>query len=343
MAEFGKCLFGCLPSFYEKSKPALAMIIVQICFAGLNILSKIALNQGMSHYVLIFYRQLFATIATAPVAYILERKTRPKLTIRIFGEIFICSFLGISLNMNFYYTGLSYTTATFSTALLNLVPAITFLMAIVFRMERLSIRSLASQAKIVGTLVCVSGAMTMTFYRGIKIQLWPSPFDLSRYTKSNTTTEDFTKGSLFVVMGCICFSTWFILQTHISKKYPVQYSSTAISFFLATIQCAVITLIFERGHYGVWVLGWNVKLLTAIYSGVIASGVAFCLMAWCIKKRGPIFTTMFGPLVLVIVALFGSILLDEKFYLGRSIYYALEQKQRNGKDCKDTKYTIINL
>ncbi|XP_057831598.2 WAT1-related protein At5g07050 isoform X3 [Cryptomeria japonica] len=287
MAEFGKCLFGCLPSFYEKSKPALAMIIVQICFAGLNILSKIALNQGMSHYVLIFYRQLFATIATAPVAYILERKTRPKLTIRIFGEIFICSFLGISLNMNFYYTGLSYTTATFSTALLNLVPAITFLMAIVFR--------------------------------GIKIQLWPSPFDLSRYTKSNTTTEDFTKGSLFVVMGCICFSTWFILQTHISKKYPVQYSSTAISFFLATIQCAVITLIFERGHYGVWVLGWNVKLLTAIYSGVIASGVAFCLMAWCIKKRGPIFTTMFGPLVLVIVALFGSILLDEKFYLGSVI------------------------
>ncbi|XP_059073652.1 WAT1-related protein At2g39510-like [Cryptomeria japonica] len=327
MGEFGKCLFGGLSSFYEIWKPSLAMILVQICYAGLNILSKIALNQGMSHFVLVFYRHLVATIVTAPLAYILERNTRPKLTIKIFGEFFISSLFGISLNQNFYNTGLTYTSATFSTALLNLVPAITFLMAIVFRMESLSIRSLAGQAKIVGTLICLSGAMTMTFYKGIKIQLWPSPFHLSQYNKSNHKTEDLTKGSLLVVMGCISYSAWFILQTRISKKYPFPYSSTAITSFLVSIQCAVITLIFERGHYGVWVLGWNVNLLTAIYSGVIGSGVAFCLMVWCVEKKGPVFTAMFYCYVWATcinnssyIGVIGAILIVTAKSFGTSVY-----------------------
>ncbi|GLJ17399.1 hypothetical protein SUGI_0302470 [Cryptomeria japonica] len=319
MVEFGNCCFGGSSSFHEIWKPSLAMILVQICFAGMNILSKIALDQGMSHFVLVVYRHLIATIVTAPLAYILERKTRPKLTIRIFCEIFISSLVGITLNQNFYYTGLNYTTATFSTALLNLVPAVTFLMAIVFRMESLNIRSLAGQAKIVGTLICVGGAMTMTLYKGIKLQLWSSPFHLNQHNESTHKTEDLTKGSLLVLMSCISFSAWNILQTSITKKYPVQYSSTALMCFLATIQSAIITLIFERDHYEVWVLGWNVQLLAAIYSGVVASAISFCLMTWCIEKMGPVFTTMFWPLVLIIVALLGSILLDEKFYLGSVI------------------------
>ncbi|XP_057831648.2 WAT1-related protein At5g07050 [Cryptomeria japonica] len=319
MAEFVKCLFGGLSSFYEKSKPILAMIFVQICCAGMNILSKLALDQGMSHFVLVFYRHLFATIVTAPLAYILERNTRPKLTMRIFSEIFISSLLGIQLSQNFYYEGLKYTTATVSTALINLVPAMTFIMAIVFRMESLNIRSLTGQAKIVGTLIGVSGAMTMTLYKGIKIQLWSSPFHLSHYNGSNNKNEDLTRGSLMVVIGCIAFAGWFILQTSICKKYPVQYSNNAITCFLATIQSAVITLIFERDRYGVWALGWNVKLLTAVYSGVVASGMAFWLLTWCITKKGPVFTTMFGPLLLIIVAIMGSIFLEEKFYLGSVI------------------------
>ncbi|GLJ17369.1 hypothetical protein SUGI_0301700 [Cryptomeria japonica] len=231
MGEVGKCWCGDLSAFFEKSKPSLAMIFVQFGFAGMNIISKMALNQGMSHFVLVFYRHLVATIVTAPLAYFLER---------------------ITLNQIFYYSGLKYTTATFASALINLIPVITFLMAIIFRMEKVDFKSRAGQAKIIGTLVCVSGAMSMTFYKGIKIQLWPSPFHFGEHNESDSKNEDLTKGSLMV--------------KSISKKYPAQYSSTTIMCSLVTIQSAVLTLVFERGHYGVWILGWNVKLLTAIYS-----------------------------------------------------------------------------
>ena len=40
---------------------------------GLNIITKVSLNRGMSHYVLVVYRHAFATAAIAPFAIVLER------------------------------------------------------------------------------------------------------------------------------------------------------------------------------------------------------------------------------------------------------------------------------
>lgn len=72
MAEVGNSCVG-FAALYEKSKPVLAMISIQFGYAGMNIISKVALNQGMSHYTLVFYRHVVATLVTAPLAYILER------------------------------------------------------------------------------------------------------------------------------------------------------------------------------------------------------------------------------------------------------------------------------
>jgi hypothetical protein len=44
-------------------------------------------------------------------------------------------------------------------------------------------------------------------------------------------------------------------------------------------------------------------------------------MAWCIKKRGPLFASVFNPLMLVIVAVLSSLLLNEKLHLGGYNYF----------------------
>lgn len=41
------------------------------------------------------------------------------------------------------------------------------------------------------------------------------------------------------------------------------------------------------------------------------------VMSWCISLKGPLFASVFNPLMLVIVAVLGSFLLDEKLHLGR--------------------------
>ena len=66
---------GC-GGFVEKAKPYIAMISLQFGYAGMNVLTKVSLNQGMSHYVLVVYRHAFATISIAPFALILERYVR---------------------------------------------------------------------------------------------------------------------------------------------------------------------------------------------------------------------------------------------------------------------------
>jgi hypothetical protein len=63
----------CGGDFFEKAKPYIAMICLQFGYAGMNAITKVSLNHGMSHYVLVVYRHAFATISIAPFALFLER------------------------------------------------------------------------------------------------------------------------------------------------------------------------------------------------------------------------------------------------------------------------------
>jgi hypothetical protein len=51
-------------------------------------------------------------------------------------------------------------------------------------------------------------------------------------------------------------------------------SRAVLMRFLTTIQSTVLTLILERDCPSVWVIGWHIKLLAAVYLGVIASETA---------------------------------------------------------------------
>lgn len=54
-------------------KPFAAVIFLQVGLAGMDVFSKVALNQGMSSYVYVVYRHAVATIAVAPFAFFLDR------------------------------------------------------------------------------------------------------------------------------------------------------------------------------------------------------------------------------------------------------------------------------
>lgn len=64
---------GCFGSFIQTARPYVAMVSLQFGYAGMNIITKVSLNRGMSHYVLVVYRHAFATAVIAPFALIIER------------------------------------------------------------------------------------------------------------------------------------------------------------------------------------------------------------------------------------------------------------------------------
>lgn len=59
--------------FLQRMKPFIAVIFLQFGLAGMDVICKAALNEGMSNYVLVVYRHAVATIVMAPFAIILDR------------------------------------------------------------------------------------------------------------------------------------------------------------------------------------------------------------------------------------------------------------------------------
>ncbi|XP_024959859.1 WAT1-related protein At1g68170-like [Cynara cardunculus var. scolymus] len=300
-------------------KPVLLMVAVQTTFAGVNVLYKLADNDGMKLPILVAYRFIFSTAFIVPLAIFVERKKRPKLTLMVLLQGFGCGLFGGALSQNLYVKALSLTSATFVSSINNLIPAITFLLAVCFRMERLGWNTSHGAAKIMGTVLGVGGAMLLTFYKGADLNLWKTNVDLSHGQRhaggGQNSSSNMGLGSILVIGSCTSYSIWLIIQANMVKKYPCPYSVTALTSIMGAVQATVFGLCTNR-HWRDWKLGWNVRLLTVAYSGMLASGLIYMFITLCVQMRGPLFVSAFNPLMLILVAIAGSLVLNERLHLG---------------------------
>ena len=62
-----------LGEMLKQAKPFLFIIVHQFGYAGMSIISKVALNKGMSQSVLVVYRHVIAAFIVVPLATVLER------------------------------------------------------------------------------------------------------------------------------------------------------------------------------------------------------------------------------------------------------------------------------
>ncbi|KAL6131840.1 hypothetical protein ACLB2K_070213 [Fragaria x ananassa] len=191
------------------------------------------------------------------------------------------------------------------------------------RLEKLNFgsKSYSNIAKIVGTVMGIGGVMLLTFYRGPVFTIWSTHIDLLRQYQNSSSVplsphRSSPVGFLAGLGSSFCFATWLIVQAKMSKIYPCPYSSTALMSCMGSIQSVILAICVER-DWNQWKLGWDIRLWTAAYSGIVVSGLAAVMMSWCVQKRGPLFVAVFYPLTLLMVAIAGSLFLEEKFTLGR--------------------------
>ncbi|KAE9605865.1 hypothetical protein Lal_00024551 [Lupinus albus] len=306
-------------SMFRKIKPYLAMVSLQFGYAGMYIITMVSFKHGMSHWVLSVYRHVVATIIMAPFALVLERKIRPKMTLPIFLRLAVLGFLEPVLDQNLYNMGMKYTSTTFASATVNVLPAITFIMALVFRLETVNLKKIHSLAKVIGTAVTVSGAMVMTLYKGPELQIIKGHGGSQHGSAStDASSQHWVLGTVMLISSCGGWASFFILQSFTLKLYPAELSMTAWICFLGIFEGAIATLIFER-DMSVWSIGWDSRLLACVYSGVVCSGMAYYIQGVVTRERGPVFVTSFSPLCMIITAALGSIVLAEQIHLGSII------------------------
>ncbi|XP_004309043.1 PREDICTED: WAT1-related protein At1g68170-like [Fragaria vesca subsp. vesca] len=280
-------------------KPVIMMVVTQILNTVMNIMYKFVTVTGTNLNVFVAYRLMFSAAFMVPLALILERAALPQ---------------------NLYILSLALTSPTFLAAINNLMPATTFVVALCFRQEKLTMRN-SGIAKMVGTVVGIGGAMLFIFYRGPVFTFWATHIDLLQQyygTRSVSSSSHMSNPALGLLAGfgsSLCFSLWLVMQVKMSKSYPCPYSSTALMAIMGSIQSVIFALCVER-DWNHWRMGWDIRLWTAAYSGIVISGVAVVVMSWCVQKRGPLFVSIFSPLTLLMVAFASSLLLGENFSLG---------------------------
>jgi len=76
----------------------------------------------------------------------------------------------------------------------------------------LNIGTLTGKAKIVGTLMGISGAMILTFYKSIEINLWSTHINLLKHQQPKNVSTDNILGSSLALGTCISYSIWLIIQ-----------------------------------------------------------------------------------------------------------------------------------
>ncbi|CAN0892182.1 WAT1-related protein At1g43650 [Linum grandiflorum] len=303
----------------ESQKPYFVLVFLQLIFAGMALFSKAAISgeEGMNSYIFVAYRLAFATVALTPFALLLKSEKGIPLSYNVLWKIFLLSLMGQTMALNLYYYALNYTTATFAAATTNTIPATTFILAVLLRMERLSIRKVHGIAKIAGSVIGVSGALVFALVKGPALVNHNHDSSSSKHgpLKHCCSKEDWIKGSLVMILANTLWSLWLVLQGRIVKEYPAKVRFTTIQCLFSCMQSAVVAVVLERDA-SAWKLGWNIHLFSVAYCGVIVTGLTYWLQLWAIQQKGPVFTAMFTPLALIVAAIFSAIVWKEVLYLG---------------------------
>ncbi|CAN6167014.1 unnamed protein product [Urochloa humidicola] len=301
----------------EEYKPLAAMVVTQCIYATLALWSKAVFTGGMSPLVFVVYRQAVATVVLVPVVVAANRKKmRGMLNLGMvgFSLVFVASLVGATVNQCLYYQGVNLGSSSMATAMTNLIPAITFVMAASVGLEKVEVKRPRSLAKIFGTAVCVSGAMAMAFFKGPKLHdllLLNSPLAAA----GGGGISRWVVGALFLVGSSSCWSLWLILQVPICKSYVDPLALSAWMCLLSTLQSALLVS-FLQPDPAAWRIHSLFELCCCLFSGVFGSGVTFYLQSWSISVRGPLYSAMFNPLSTVITTVFAAVVLREELHVG---------------------------
>ncbi|KAJ9190565.1 hypothetical protein P3X46_001752 [Hevea brasiliensis] len=232
----------------------------------------------MSRYVPVVYGFSFGTN---------YRKMKSKLNGVICLHIFFLGFLR-TVGRVMLFAGLQYTSSAFTSAMLNLVPAMTFIVAIFSRIDKLEIAKLISRAKIGGTRVAFGGATVMTLYKGITlISLHGLHAHHSAKSKS-FSHRNFVKGFLILVDQCLSMAVF----ARTIKKYPSPMKLTTLTGVSGTIVATIVAAITDH-KVSSWRLSWDMTFVAPLYN------------------KGSVFMTSFRPVTTVFAAIMGLFILGE--------------------------------
>ncbi|GJN18686.1 hypothetical protein PR202_gb05874 [Eleusine coracana subsp. coracana] len=189
-------------------------------------------------------RHLIATVLLLPIAFALER---------------------MSASMYISCVGLSYASATSASAVANLLPVLTFFLAVLFRMESLNLWKFHGLVKMSGIVLCSVGVVVLGLYQGpeLKSFIHYHHFHYTSHDDANSSRK-WILGTFLQSLAAVMWALWAIRQGRLSQEYPSKLFNITLQIAFATAQSFFMTLVIER-DFSRWKLRLDVGLAAIVY------------------------------------------------------------------------------
>ncbi|KAG4395688.1 hypothetical protein AAZX31_19G010800 [Glycine max] len=254
-------------SFYMDMLPVLVIIGNQLSLVALVTLFKEATLQGMNNHVFVAYTSAVAATLLFPITFFRRRsRVVPPLSFSIASKIMFIGMIGTSSQI-MYYVGVSYSSPTLASSIANLGPAFTFILAIIFRMEKIAAKSRSSQAKVVGSIISITGAFVLTLYKGHSI-IKAHSHDLSiplqhPFSFLKSGDADWVIAGILLTAECLIGSLCYIVQADVLKVFPDEVTIVLFYNVTSTVMSTLVAL-FAVPNANAWKVGLNISLISII-------------------------------------------------------------------------------
>ncbi|KAM7272295.1 hypothetical protein ACFE04_026958 [Oxalis oulophora] len=298
------------------------LVAVQFVYAGNSVLLGYLMSMGLNPLTIVIFSTSATFLFLSPFALYFERSKWPKrCSLKLLIQLVLISFGGVTLFNSLFLKGIQLTSPAMATAMPNLAPGFIFVIAWTLGLEQIKISCVYSKVKIVGTSLCVVGALTMSIMHSASTVPLPDVHEDIQHS-SNSKHHDviFDEGK---IIGCVylmaavfVLSSNVVLQATTLRSFPAPISLCAITSFIGVIITAGIELLQSHKIDLGWPIVTVADLLIFSLLGGAVGGVCVSFNGWAMKKRGPVLVSMFSPIGAVISVILSVITLGEKINLG---------------------------